>query len=74
MKEPKIKIYKLPLSQRTTEGAYWAKVNGANIGVDGRAFFETEAAARLAAYAHIHCAQGLAGILRVGKDWVYRAA
>src|SRR5258708_7032007 len=72
MKEAKIKICKLPLSQRNTEGAYWAKVNGENIGVEGRAFFETESAARLAAYAYIHGVQPLADLLGVGKDWVYR--
>jgi hypothetical protein len=41
-------------------------------GVEGRAFFETEAAASLAAYAFIHGAQPLADLLGVGKDWVYR--
>lgn len=67
-----IVIKKLPLKERTEEGAYWAKVNGENIGIEDRAFFQTEAAARLAAYAYIHGVQPLADLLGVGKDWVYR--
>ncbi len=67
-----IVIKKLPLNERTEEGAYWANADGENIGVEGRAFFETEVAARLAGYTYIHGVQHLADLLGVGKDWVYR--
>lgn len=52
MKE--IKIRKFPNGERTEHGAYWATVDGDNIGVNGRTHWETEAAATLAAETYIN--------------------
>lgn len=49
----RIKICSLPLGERTEDGAFWAKVDGVNIGVNGRTHWETEAAAQLAAQVYI---------------------
>lgn len=45
----KIKICKLGLETFTDEGAFYAKVDGYNIGEDGRAFWETSEDAQAAA-------------------------
>lgn len=48
-----VKICKLGLGQTTKDGAYYAKVDGKNIGVDGRGFFDTPEAAQAAAEKYI---------------------
>ncbi|MDY3551458.1 hypothetical protein R5W24_000534 [Gemmata sp. JC717] len=53
----RIKVCKLPNGERTEEGSYWAKVDGVNIGVNGRTHWETESAARLAAEVYIATAE-----------------
>lgn len=53
MRKHKIKICKLGLGFSTPEGAYWAKVDGDNIGEDGRAFWETHEEAQAAAERYI---------------------
>jgi hypothetical protein len=49
-----IQIVKMAFGNTTKEGPYYAKVDGENIGINGRTHWESEAAARLAAETHIH--------------------
>lgn len=38
----RIKVKKLGLGETTSEGSYWAEVDGEKVGTDSRAFWETE--------------------------------
>lgn len=53
----RIKVIKMPLGQTTNDGAYYAKVDGQNIGVNGRTHWHSEASARLAAKVFLYPAQ-----------------
>lgn len=44
-----IKVRRLPFGDTTADGAFYAQVNGKNIGENGRAFWTTAFEARLAA-------------------------
>lgn len=44
-----IQTHKLPNGEFTDEGAYYATVNGVNVGEYGRAFWPTRAVARMCA-------------------------
>jgi len=44
-----VSIHSLGLGQTTNEGSYYAKVDGKNVGTDGRAFWETESQAEACA-------------------------
>jgi hypothetical protein len=58
MNNERIKVKKMPLGEYTSDGCYYAQVDGENIGVNGRTHWETEAAARLAAECFINSGEG----------------
>jgi hypothetical protein len=48
-----VSVHKLGLNETTVEGAYYAKVNGENVGTDGRAFWNTAAEAEACARRYV---------------------
>ena len=55
----KVSIHKLGLGETTEEGSYYLKVNGENVGTNGRAFWNTAEEAEACARRYVLAMENL---------------